>query len=106
MWCLWPTVVFAVKLGVKTSFSKCVLGAAAGIALAVIGLFGLSRYDALIFGKATFARVDGVSFVSAHPSSRHLLVVPWRMEPRGPNDLPGEYLVWTLRPFRSVTGFK
>ena len=86
----------------RTVISRFVFVAGLGIALTVVGLLGLSYYDV----RASVGPTQ-ISLVSVTPNPTHLLVVRWRMGAYDPDlDMPGQYVLWTLRPFRRVHWLK
>ena len=84
------------------TISRCALVALASLALAALGLFGLSYLDV-----RSSTGQNWPTPVSVTPNSTHILVVRWRVGPYDPNnDIAGNYVLWTLRPFRKVHWFK
>ncbi len=82
--------------------SRFALVALASFALAAIGLLGLSYFDV----RASTG-YNWLTPVSVAPNSTHILVVRWRRGGYNPeNDMPGQYWLWTLRPFRKVHWLK
>jgi len=86
----------------KSAIWRIVFVVGLAITLATVGLLGLSYYDV----RASVG-TGHISLVSVTPHYSHLLVVRWRTGPYDPdNDMAGNYVLWTLRPFRKVHWFK
>ncbi len=86
----------------NTVISRFALAAAIGFTIAAIGLLSLSYLDV----RASTGRSQ-LTPVSVSPNSTHLLVVRWRTGPYDPDhDIAGNYVLWTLRPFRKVHWLK
>jgi hypothetical protein len=86
----------------RAIISRLALAAGMGLAIMAVGLFGLSYFDV----RASTAR-SHLTPVSAVPNSTHILVVRWRVGEYNPLfDMPGQYVLWTLRPFRKVYWLK
>jgi hypothetical protein len=68
---------------------------------ALIGLICLSYYDVRTsVGSAP-------TLVSVGPDPMYIVVLRWRIGQYHPDlDMPGQYVLWTLRPFRKVHWFK
>ena len=76
--------------------------AIASISLAFLGIVSLSYYDV-----SAFVGSSAVTLVSLQPNPTHVLALRWRIGEHHPDlDMPGQYVLWTLQPFRKVYMFK
>ncbi len=85
----------------RSLVSRIALGIVATLVLATTGVVGLSYYDV----RATTGPMP-LKLVSIRPNPTHILVLRWRMGERTELDLPGQYVLWTVRPFRRVHWLK
>jgi hypothetical protein len=84
----------------RSAAFKAISMAVAGISLALLGIIGVSYHDV-----SASVGSSSVTLVSLGPDAIHVLVLRWRMGAYQPElDMPGQYVLWTLRPFGRSTG--